>query len=387
MARLTVLDSGILFINPDPSRYHVFASHAHPVQLSAMEFVSTYQRGSAIYAADVNIALARSTDGGRTWTHERFLRPPGADDRSYSYHDGFLTHLDDGTLVVLAFRVDRTDPERPIFGPTGGMVAIESVLLFSQDGGRSWSAPQVVVLPAGVIVTPANPIVELADGRWLATFDQWHGFDEPGPYQPRMLAIVSSDRGRSWGEPSVLADGNAAGIGYWHGKTITLANGQLYSTFWTADLTDPVAGPRDLPMHHAFGDPTGQVWSVPTPTTVPAQTHWPAELPGGRLAAIYTRRDVERPGFIVVLSEDGGRTWDLDKQVQLWDATGWTHLGISAPEVYPHSHDTIAFGAPTLLTTLDGDLYASWWCTYASITHIRWARLRAVDESSPIGEE
>jgi hypothetical protein len=65
--------------------------------------------------------------------------------------------------------------------------------------------------------------------------------------------------------------------------------------------------------------------------------------------------------------------------VRLWDATGWTHLGINAPEVYPHSHDTVAFGAPTLLATLEGDLYASWWCTYASITHIRWARLRTTD--------
>ena len=62
-----------------------------------------------------------------------------------------------------------------------------------------------------------------------------------------------------------------------------------------------------------------------------------------------------------------------------WDATGWTHLGVSSPDKYPHSHDTIAFGAPTLMTTLESDLYASWWCTYASLTHNRWARLRVVD--------
>ena len=30
------------------------------------------------------------------------------------------------------------------------------------------------------------------------------------------------------------------------------------------------------------------------------------------------------------------------------------------------------------MTTLDGELYASWWCTYASLTHVRWARLRVV---------
>jgi hypothetical protein len=80
---------------------------------------------------------------------------------------------------------------------------------------------------------------------------------------------------------------------------------------------------------------------------------------------------------MIALSEDDGRTWNVEDQVRLWDATGWTHLGINQADKYPNSHDTIAFGAPTLHTLPDGDLYATWWCTLASITHIRWARLRA----------
>ncbi len=114
---------------------------------------------------------------------------------------------------------------------------------------------------------------------------------------------------------------------------------------------------------------------MPQPTNLPGQTNWPAQLPDGTLAAIYTLREGEQPGFLVVFSTDVGQSWDLENQVRLWDATGWTHLGISSPDKYPRSHDTVAFGAPTLMTTLEGDLYASWWCTYASMTHIRWARL------------
>ena len=104
--------------------------------------------------------------------------------------------------------------------------------------------------------------------------------------------------------------------------------------------------------------------------------NWPAELPDGRLCAIYTRRESQQPGFMALLSEDGGVTWDLENQIRLWDATGWTHIGHNSHDKYPRSHDTIAFGAPTLMTTTGGNLYASWWCTYASLTHIRWARLR-----------
>jgi hypothetical protein len=378
MARLEILDSGILFINPDPSRYHVFASHAHPLQLTEQEFVSTYQRGSALYSADVEIALTRSHDGGTTWNDEGAIHDRANDDRPYSYHDGFLSRVRGGMLAVLSFRIDRSDPDRPIFGPTGGLSKTEPILFFSHDAGHTWSRPRPIALPAGIIATPATPIVELTDGRWLATFDRWHGFDEPGPYRPQMFAIFSADHGRTWSQPTVIADGNARGTGFWHGKTILLRDGRLYSTFWAADLTDGERGPLDLPLHYVFASPTDRHWSVPEPTPIPAQTHWPGELPGGGLCIVYTWRVAERPGFMAVISEDGGRTWDLDRQVRLWDATGWTHLGINAPDVYPHSHDTIAFGAPTLLTTLQGDLYASWWCTYASITHIRWARLRAI---------
>ena len=113
------------------------------------------------------------------------------------------------------------------------------------------------------------------------------------------------------------------------------------------------------------------------PTALPGQTNCTVELPDGRLAAIYTWRESDRPGFMVVLSNDSSRTWDLEHQIRVWDATGWTHIGLSRPDRYPRSHDTIAFGAPSLTTTMSGELFASWWCTYASLTHVRWAKITA----------
>ena len=379
MAKLEVVDSGILYINPDPSHGHVFASHSHPLQLSPQEFICTYQRGAGMYAPDMNVALLRSLDGGVSWTEEGFLYDKCADDRPYSVHDGFLSRTSDGTLVVLPFRADRSLPGKKMFSASGGLIENEPVLLTSSDDGRTWSQPRALGLPANLVATPANPVLELEDGRWMATFDQWVGYDDPAPYKPRMMAFFSGDRGHTWGDRTVMADGEAEGKGFWHGKTIRLADGRLYTTYWSADMTDPERGPVDLPLHYAFADPAGRHWSKPEPTRVPGQTNWPAQLPDGRLALIYTWREAEQPGFMAVLSKDDGRTWDLEHQVRLWDTTGWTHIGISVPDKYPHSHDTVAFGAPTLMATLQGDLYASWWCTYASLTHIRWARLRVTD--------
>lgn len=379
MAQLEIVDRSILHINPDPAHYHVFASHSHPLQLSEQEFICTYQLGAGMYAADVNIALLRSFDSGVTWTHEGFLHDKSVDDRPYSYHDGFASRMSDGTLVVLAFRADRSQPNRRMFSPSGGLIENETVLFFSYDDGHTWTGPQPVELREGLVATPAGPIVELEDGSWLAMFDRWHGYEDDVPYKPLMLAFFSTNRGHTWDDMLVVADGEPEGKGFWHGKAIRLEKGQLYAMFWSANMTQKDKGPVDLPIHYAFADKTGRNWSRPEPTSIPGQTNWPTELPEGRLCAIYTWRETERPGFMVVLSKDGGRTWDVDNAVRLWDATGWTHIGISSPDKYPHSHDTIAFGAPTLVTTLEGELYASWWCTYASLTHIRWARLRVVD--------
>jgi len=376
MKRLAITNSGILYINPDPAHYHVFASHSHPLQLSAREYLATYQRGDGMYAANQNIALTRSLDGGVTWQPEGFLYNKVGDDRPYSYNDGFLSRLGDGTLIVFAFRADRSVADQQMFSPSGGLIDNEPIFFTSHDGGHTWNEPQPIPLPAGVVATPASTMTELVDGRWLATFDQWHGYQDDRPYKPIMLAMTSADRGRTWSKLQTMADGAAIGKGFWHGKSIRLHNDRLFTLFWAADMTQPDKGPVNLPIHYAITDPGADHWPTPQPTNLPGQTNWPAQLPDGTLAAIYTLREADHPGFMLALSNDLGQSWDLENQVRVWDASGWTHLGISSPDKYPRSHDTIAFGAPTLMTTQEGNLYASWWCTYASLTHIRWARLQ-----------
>ncbi len=380
MNRLKLVDSGIMYINRDPAHGHVFALHQSPCQLSEKEFICVYQRGTGLYAADNRTAVLRSLDGGVTWEEEGLLCDGSKDDRPYSYHGGMVTRMSDGTLVNMTIRADRSRPDRKMFSDSAGIIENETILFFSNDNGHTWSEPRRFPLPEGLIATPACSILELEDGSWLATFDRWHGYDEPKPYKPLMLASHSQDRGETWGDMVVMADGESEGKGYWHGKTIQLLDGRLYTMFWTADMTQPDKGPQPIQLHCALADAKAQHWGKPEPTNLIGQTNWPAQLPDGRFCAIYTRRDEGmsrglKPGFLAVLSEDDGRTWDVENQVQLWDATGWTTIGISSPGKYPRSHDTIAFGAPTLMTTLVGNLYASWWCTYASVTHLRWARL------------
>ncbi len=377
MSELCIVDSGVLYINPDPAYRHVSAFFPNVVQISGSELICIYQRGDGMYAVNSNVALLRSLDGGVTWTDEGYLHDRSRDDRPYSYHGTFVSRMSNGELVVCPFRADRSDPDQPFFSERGGLIANEPVLITSRDDGRTWTAPSVMSLPGGLLATPAQSIIELSDGRWLATFDRWPAFGGSGPYKPQMLCLFSDDRGQSWKDMVVMADGVADGKGFWHGRAIRLLDDRLYSLFWSADMTNPESGPVDLPIHYAYADSTGSTWDKPQPTAIPGQTNCTAQLPDGRLAAIYTWRESDRPGFMVVLSHDGGKSWDLRNQIRVWDATGWTEIGLSNPDRYPRSHDTIAFGAPSLITMSSGELFASWWCTYASLTHLRWAKLTA----------
>jgi hypothetical protein len=289
-----------------------------------------------------------------------------------------MSQMREGALLIGAFRADRSDPEKPMFNErTGGLRPVEPILLRSQDGGSSWGPPEPVALPSGIVATPAGPIVELADGRWFWPFDQWKAFDDEGPYQPHTLGFFSRDAGRTWGDMVAYADGAADGKGFWHGKPIALAGGRLATMYWAADM---ITG-ANLPNHICFGDAGARVWSAPEPTNLPGQTSALVDLGEGRLCAVYTWREAERPGIMAALSADGGHTWDLDGQVRLWDATGRDRLGVLSLDRYPRSHDTIAFGAPVALRASDGDVYASWWCMEAALIHVRWARLRVSDRA------
>ena len=374
MPHLNLIHSDPIYRNPDPGYHHITALFSHIVQISDQELLCTYNRGQAMYATDLTFWQTCSHDGGLTWAEHIPITERSHDDRPYSYHGPFVSRMRDGLLVIVAFRVDRSDPDRPIFNEkTGGLTALEVFLQRSSDNGRSWSAPEIVAIPDGLVITPSCGIIELADGTWFLGYDQWHTFDDPGPYQPRTVAFFSTDQGRTWGDPVTFADGAAQGKGFWHGRIMPMVDGRLFTLFWSADMTQNA---RDLCLHRSLGSANGRSWTFPEATNLPGQTNNAVDLGDGLMAAIYTSRAAPQPGFFVALSTDNGLTWDLDNQLLLWDATGRERLGVNAPESYPRSHDTIAFGAPTAMRLLDGDILVSFWCTEMSITHIRYARLR-----------
>jgi len=377
MSCIEILSEGSIYRNPNPGYGHVGAFFSNLVQLSDHEILCTYNRGGGMYATDLTYYSARSTDGGESWPEQSVVHERSTEDAAYSYHDPMLARLGDGSLVITAFRVDRSDPDHPMFNEeTGGIGAFELVVLRSSDRGRTWSRPEQMSVPDDLIVTPSSGVIELADGSWFVPFDRWHAFDSSQPYRPQVVGLFSSDQGRTWSDPVVVADTDSQDKGFWHGQVLRMNDGRLFTMFWTALMKGDI---DNQPLHRCIGSPDAREWSEPEPTTLPGQTNHAVDLGEGRMLNLYCCRDGAQPGFFAALSEDEGRTWNLENHVCIWDATGRDKLGVEAPDTYPRSHDTIAFGAPRAIRLADGDVLATYWCTEMSLTHVRCARLRVLE--------
>ena len=371
MSNIKVIDKGILYINPQPGHRTIHASLPFLQPISEKELLCVFRRGSAFYSFDGVIMKLRSVDVGKTWIEEGAVWNPENDEKPYTYSAPYLTRLKDNTLVLAAFRVERQRPEKLMVNPkTGGFLPTETLLFFSSDNGHTWSSPERVRLPEGIIAYHSGPVVELNNGTWFLPFDAGKAYDDPHPVKAKMLGLFSIDKGKSWKDMVVFADGSPQEKAHWHGRVVKLEDGRLFTLLWTSDQKTG----RFIDLHQTFSDEYGRNWNVPQSTGIPGQTSWTIDIGKGKMFAVFSQRE-SSPGIWGVISTDGGKSWQLDKRVKFWDARGRETVGIARINTYPQSHDAIAFGRPQAIKSSNKDILVSFWCTETCITHIRWCRV------------
>jgi BNR repeat protein len=372
---LEIVDSGILYANRYPGDWAINAYYPNIVELGPGELLCVYRRGAAIYSDDGRIYQLRSTDDGRTWQDEGIVWDGKADTKSYWYAPVGITRAPDGELVIAGFRIHRPTPKTPTYNEkTGACLNEESILIRSGDRGKSWSSPQVIQKPAGLVLEISSGVVVLEDRRWLIPFDMSKAYEDPSPLRPYVIALRSDNRGQTWAEQIRVAGGPAIEKTFWHSRVLKLRDGRLIAFPWTGDST----GQKFLSIHRVTSDATGESWSQPESTGIQAQTNFPVDLGAGRVALVYSVRESDQPGIYAALSCDEGRTWNLERQVQLWDAYGKDSIGVARTATYPASHDNIAFGAPHAIRLHSGDIMASFWAGQSGQMVCCWRRLRLV---------
>ena len=369
---LEIVDSGILYANQHQGDWAINAYYPNIVEIRPGELLCVYRRGAAIYSDDGRIYQLRSMDCGRSWQDEGVVWDGRSDTKSYWYAPVGITRAPDLEVIIAAFRIHRPTPETPTYNEkTGACLNEESILLRSTNEGKSWSSPEVIQKPRGLVMEISSGVVFLEDGRWLLPFDLSKAYENPAPLKPYVIALYSTDRGHTWPEQQRIAGGPGHEKTFWHSRVLKLGDGRLIAFPWTGDST----AQKFLPIHRVATDPEVKHWSEPESTGIQAQTNFPVDLGEGKLLLVYSVRESEQPGIYAALSLDEGRTWNLKRQVQLWDAYGKDSIGAARTAIYPASHDNIAFGAPHAIRLSSGDIIASFWAGQSGQMVCRWCRL------------
>jgi hypothetical protein len=153
---------------------------------------------------------ARTTDGGKTWEFLSFIGP---EPKGYSIMPSTV-RLSPRELVTTLRRLEEGEPRR------SWIEAWKSV-----DDGQSWSFLNEPAPNTG----EGNPpqLLRLADGRLCLTYGI-----RAKPFG--IIARLSRDGGRSWGEPIVLRnDGGGRDIGY--PRSVQRADGRVVTIYYFWD--------------------------------------------------------------------------------------------------------------------------------------------------------
>jgi hypothetical protein len=370
MTAIECLNTGLIYRNPKPHLRSIQAYFPSVVILSENEMLATLVLGSAFESVDFHVHLARSTDGGETWTLEGPLYEPPTD--RLTTDTCRITRMPDGEIVALAAIFDRSDPEEGLTNhETLGFVPTEFVLFRSKDEGRTWAGPEPIAPP---LVGPAFeiccPILPLAHGRWLAPTSTWKGWDGDCPNGMKAIALCSYDRGKTWPEYVDVMDGYADHIIYWEQKIIDLDGNRLMSVAWGFNE----AKGEDLPNQYAISEDGGRHFGPPQSTGLLGQTLTPIRLPDGRILCIYRRMD--KPGLWANLSRMEGDRWINETDTPLWGAKAIGLLKKGPTEDMAADFNVLKFGAPCAELLPDGEVFVAFWCVEDCVSNIRWFRLR-----------
>ena len=243
---------------------------------------------------DGRVFIARSADGGTTWSEPSVVYSTPIDDR-----DSGIMVTEQNTVIVSWFT-------GPYGGDWQGHWTVRSV-----DDGQTWQNP----VPSHVS-TPHGPI-QLRDGRLLFLGQRphcshgdppdWNGPPDDSPYS--VSIAESRDDGRAWkvigdfpvpaGDPMLTYDEPHMG---------ELDHGELFAMFRDCN--------GDHHLRQSRSPDGGITWSPPVSSPIRGLPPHLLRLADGELLVTYGKR-WEPFGIYACVSGDGGQTWDLANETRL----------------------------------------------------------------------
>jgi formylglycine-generating enzyme required for sulfatase activity len=260
------------------------------------DLLAVVRGGAPHVGAGGRLDVIRSKDGGKTWSAPKTVADEPPDSRNPAFGQAA-----DGRIVLLY----------SVTGPyvDGKFVSGQSSkytvwLRTSEDNGETWSGPQQIPITDYEYGSPYGRIVQLKDGTLLANI--YVSDPKPSPSKKGQYASCvyrSKDGGRTWGDPSLVAeDFNETALCVMpDGRVIAMVRSDGLSQTESAD--------------------GGHTWSAPRPVT--GKSQHPADvipLKSGKLLLTYGFRILPY-GVQAMLSSNGGATWDHERRAMVeWNS-------------------------------------------------------------------
>jgi hypothetical protein len=268
------------------------------------------------------IAVLSSGDEGRTWSEPNILP---AFDPERGEQDPSIQVLECGMLMINFFQwfvVPEEEKDRLKYPARqqidGSWADVEGpYLVCSYDDGLSWGEEPIPVdcdpLPrAGT----SDAVLELPNGYLIMGI---YGADY-GDNVCRAYSVISSDGGKTWGDPALIAADPEGKISFEEpGLTLT-EHGHLVALIRAGE-----PGTYEY-LYQARSKDLGRSWTNLHQTPMWGHPASVLLLEDGRLLASYGYRR-EPFGIRACLSEDHGMSWDIENEFVLRDDGATRDLG------------------------------------------------------------
>jgi sialidase-1 len=369
MDRFKVICEHTIYVNSLPQLRSRQAKFPGAVTLPSGEIIVLTEIGEAFESADSRTHVIRSADNGHTWHFqgELYPMPPGQ-----LYSECLKpTILNDGRIIAIGYRFDRTNPDLPIGNPqTGGLLPGKDVVSFSSDAGRTWSIPTEIQTGYSELLEISGPCIELASGELLALgtpFKQWDGSNPTGQYG---FLLRSRDSGKTWDCTTKYFDLDGA-VTPWESRLCQMPDGRLVTISWCYDLKKD----QSLSNHVVFSNDNGHTWSKPFDTGIMAQASNLLAIGEDRLLTIHAHRK-GHIGLALRLVDIHNNRWNVLAEEFIWGNSKNANSSGSIIEQFAN----LKFGQPSLLRLSANELMAYFWCIEDCLGKIKAIRMELTQQ-------
>jgi len=342
------------------------AAGSRCVSLGGGKLVCSFMGQAAIGLNDFKPMLARSNDGGATWTEARMIWPELQD--RYSIF-GSVSISPKAELFYYGMRTPIDQPGELAWSEaTQGLKQNHLVWSRSRDFGHTWEPLQVIPMPIPGSAEAAGPMCVTRAGDLVCCYAPYNTFDPAVKVDKnQVVCLASRDQGRTWSHNSMFRfpQPEALGAESW---VIELADGRLLGTGWH------ICGDQSMSNAYAISRDSGRTWGPTLATGTLGQSTGLGALPDGRAAFVYNQRKHGTVGVWLGIAAPTDKDFGLLANEPVWKAETAVQQAGSTADF--KNWTNFAFGEPSATALPDGSIFVTFWVAQPSGHGIRFVKLR-----------